>query len=343
MSLIKRKQSPGKRSSGFSLVELLVAMVVGLVIVSGAFSLHSSTRKTQIKSEEQMDMVADARFAIEMITYDLRHAGMWGGTNKDSLITCKSTDPACSSTASGDAPPTPMASGDCANGWYYDLARPVFATDNNNPYGGTCIPVSEEYVAMTDVLEIRYADSNVAQSLVPNQVYVRSNFLNGRVFVGTTPPELDGYESSALTANHGLRAYTYYVSAFTDASGDGIPSLRRVALVNQPALQTQILISGVVDLQVEFGVDINNDQIVDRYESPNVITAANNWTNVYAAKIWLLMRTNDKQLGINTTKTFNIPGSFHIDGVPATNFGGQNGYRYFMVSSVVDMRNLKKL
>ena len=81
-----------KQSRGFSLVELMVAMVVGLIIVSGAFSLHSGTRKTQAVNEMQMDMVADARFAIEMISYDLRHAGIYGGTNKDGLIECRSTD-----------------------------------------------------------------------------------------------------------------------------------------------------------------------------------------------------------------------------------------------------------
>lgn len=338
MILIKRKQS-----QGFSLVELLVAMVVGLIVVSGAFSLHSASRKTQVKNEEQMDMVADARFAIEMIAYDLRHAGMWGGTNKDGLIECKSTDPACTSTSSGDAPPTAMASGDCGVGWYYNLAQPVFATNNSNPYGSTCIPAGEGYVANTDVLEIRYADSNVASALMPGQVYVRSNFMNGRVFVGATPPVLQAYESSPLTRNHELHAYVYYVSNYTDTVGDGIPSLRRVALVNQPSLQTQKLISGVVDMQVQFGVDTNADQIVDRYDHPDVVTANNDWLNVYSAKIMLLMRTDKQQLGINTAKTFQIPGSFHINGVAKTTFGGQDDFRYFMISSVVDMKNFKQI
>lgn len=338
MIIIKRKQS-----QGFSLVELLVAMVVGLIVVSGAFSLHSGSRKTQVKNEEQMDMVADARFAIEMIAYDLHHAGMWGGTNKDGLIACKSTDAPCVSTSTGDTPPTAMASGDCDVGWYYDLTRPVFATDNSNPYGGTCIPAGEGYVANTDVLEVRYADSNVALALMPNQVYVRSNFVNGRVFVGSTPPVLQAYETSPLTRNHELRAYAYYVSDYTDAVGDGIPSLRRVALVNQPSLQTQTLISGVVDMQVQFGVDTNADQIVDRYDHPSVVTANNDWLNVYSAKIMLLMRTDKQQLGINTVKTFQIPGSFHINGVAKTNFGGQDDFRYFMISSVVDMKNLKQI
>lgn len=331
MTLMKIKQS-----RGFSLVELLVAMVVGLIIISGAFSLHSGSRKIQIKNEEQMDMVADARFAIEMIAYDLRHAGMWGGTNKDGLIACRSTDTTC-------ATPLTVAN-DCAVGaadpvWAYDLSRPVFATNASNPYSATCIPTTEKYLAGTDVLEIRYADSNItaAGDLKAGQAYVRSNFMNGEVFVGTGQPELKSYELSPLTANHELHAFAYYVSDYTDSDGDKIPSLRRVALVNAPSLQKQILVSGVADMQVQFGVDVNGDQIVDRYDHPNVVTTDNNWNNVYAAKIWLLMRTDKQQLGINTKK------SFEIAGAAAADFGGQDDYRYFMVTSVVDMRNLRQI
>ena len=323
-----------KRSEGFSLVELMVAMVVSLIIISGAFTMHNSTRKIQVKNEEQMDMVADARFAIEMIAYDLRHAGSWGGTNKDGLIACKSTDTTCG------APLT--AGNDCAVSgspvWAYDLSRPVFATDAANPYSTTCIPATEGYLAGTDVLEVRYADSNAIASanLRAGQAYVRSNFINGQVFSGNTPPELKAYESSALTANHELHAYAYYISDHTDADGDGIPSLRRASLVSGPSIQSQVLVSGVVDLQVQFGVDTTGDGFVNRYDSPATVTADDNWFNVYAAKVWLLMRTDKQQLGVDTSKTFDIAGV-------SVSQGGQDDFRYFMVSSVVDMRNLKQL
>lgn len=324
-----------KQSYGFSLVELLVAMLVGLIIVSGAFSLHSGTRKTQAVNEAQMDMVADARFAIEMITYDLRHAGMWGGTNKASLIDCKSTDAACTATTAGDAPPSSVA-GDCAVGWYYDLSLPVFATDDTsgNPYSASCIPGSEKYLAGTDVLEVRYADSNVPAVLLANQAYVRSNFINGRIFVGSTAPVIESYDPGSMTQNHELHAYAYYVSDYTDVAGDGVPSLRRVALVNGPMLQNQTLISGVSDLQVQFGEDVNGDEAVDRYVDPNDVT---DWSAVYAAKIWLLMRSDNKQIGVDTKKSFSIAGG------AAKTYGGQDDYRYFMVSSVVNLRNLKQL
>ena len=325
-----------RQSSGFSMVELLVAMVVGLVIISGAFSLHSTTRKTQMVNEMQIDMVADARFAIDMIAYDLRHAGMWGGTNNADLISCKSSEAvACTASTAGESLPAAV-SGDCSNGWYYDLSTAVFATDNSasNPYSTTCIPASEGHVASTDILEVRYADSNVPAALQANQLYVRSNAINGRLFVGATQPVIDAYDTASQTRNHQLHAYAYYISNYSDAAGDGIPSLRRVALINGPALQNQLLLSGVTDLQVRFGVDMDNDDAIDSYVDPDDVV---DWSRVYAAKIWLVLRSNEKQKGVDTTKKFSIAGAAPVK------LGGVDDYRYFMVTSVVNLRNMRQI
>lgn len=319
-----------KQSNGFSLVELMVAMVVGLIIISGAFSLHSTTRKTQQVNEAQMDMVADARFAIEMITYDLRHAGVWGGTNRGGLIECRyqgAATASCSATSAGEALPVALGS-DCAQGWYYNLGVAVFASNNANPFSGTCIPAGEAYVANTDVLQIHYAEATPPATPLAGQAYVRSHFNGGRVFVGAQQPLLDSFDPSSN--NHELHAYAYYISNFTDAAGDGIPSLRRVALVNGPALQNQNLLSGVADLQVQFGVDVDGDTVVDTYVNPS---AGLDPTTVFAAKIWLLMRSDDTQ-NITKEKTYTLAGT-------EVTRGG-DGFRYFMVSSVVNLRNLKQ-
>ena len=327
------------RSHGFSLVELLVAMVVGLIIVSGAFSLHLASRKAQGVNEMQMDMVADARFAIEMIAYDLRHAGMWGGTNKNGLIDCKSTSPCADKSAGDEKLPAVTIAGDCADGRYFDLSQPVFAIDDDIGSYATCIPNAESYRAGTDILEIHYADSNVtaAADLRDDQVYIRSNFVNGRVFVGkgNKEPVLDAFDTNALTQNHALYSHTYYISTFTDDSTDGIPSLRRVALSGS-TMQNQVLVSGVEDLQVQFGEDLTGDQIADRYVPPASVT---DWSAVFSAKIWLVMRSDKPQIGVNTSKSFQVAEK----PAPTVPLGGVDGFRYFMVSSVVNLRNLKQL
>ena len=326
---VKTMRMNKKQSNGFSLVELMVAMVVGLVIISGAFSLHSTTRKTQQVNEAQMDMVADARFAIEMITYDLRHAGVWGGTNRGGLIECRyrgAATASCTATSALEGLPVALGS-DCAQGWYYNLDVAVTASNDSNPFG-TCIPAGEAYVAGTDVLQIHYAEATPPAIPLAGQAYVRSHFNGGRVFIGDTQPVLDSFDTAAT--NHELHAYAYYISNFTDAKGDGIPSLRRVALINGPALQNQNLLSGVVDLQVQFGVDVDGDTIVDTYVNPS---AGLDTTTVFAAKIWLLMRSDDTQ-NITKVKSFTMAGN--------TADYGADGYRYFMVSSVVNLRNLKQ-
>ena len=106
-----------------------------------------------------------------------------------------------------------------------------------------------------------------------------------------------------------------------------------MALVNGPALQNQTLLSGVVDLQVQFGVDATGDKVVDRYVDPSAGLDA---STILAAKIWLIMRSDKIQKGVDTSKSFSIAGQ------TATTYGGVDGYRHFMVTSVVNLRNLKQ-
>ena len=59
------------RETGFSLVEMMLAMLIGMIIMGGILSIYSNTRDTQRSSSDQLQLVADARFAIDTIAYDL--------------------------------------------------------------------------------------------------------------------------------------------------------------------------------------------------------------------------------------------------------------------------------
>ncbi len=333
-----------RSSSGFSLVELMLAMLIGLIIMGGVMQLFVSTRDTQRSSEDQLALLGDARFAIDTIAYDLRHAGVWGRHNNGQLIACHSDTTTALACPTGSEMGT--ATGDCVDYEYINFNAPVFGTDNSNPYAGTC--ANQSYQAGTDVLSVRYADTNWVDTadLEANVVYVRSNLKSGMVFksAGATYPTSGSifykWDDATATSNHLLISRTYYVSDYTDTSGDGLPSLRRVDLTTGPALEGDVLLSGVENFQLEFGVDIGTDGVagsdkdgqVDSYVKAGNVSS---WSDgeVLSVRIWLLMRSDrvDRD-NIGKAQEFTFAG----ETVTTTN----DGYRRYLVSSVVKLRNV---
>ncbi len=342
--LSHHKLNTMKAARGFSLVELMLAMLVGLIIIGGVMSLYITSRDTQRVSQDQLQMVADARFVIQSIGYDIKHAGSWGGTMLHNNIFCTAGDARCPA-----ADVLPLAIGDCAASDYINLTQPIFGFEAANPYGGTC--ASNGYAPNTDVLQLRYADPSfvATASLAADTTYVRSNSTGGKLFVGDVIPAHEGFanwDSNAIndliTRNYPLRSNTYYVSTYTDSVGDGIPSLRKASLVAGPELRDEVLLTGVQDFQIQYGIvdGINTNQgdfqSVVSYVNAGSVPDNVTWQNIKAVKIWVLMRTErpDRD-GITGSQTFSIAGQ-----APVT---FNDSYRRFLVSSVIKLRNTNRL
>lgn len=67
-----------RHARGFSLVELLLALAVGLVLVLGVSQVLISSRLTHGSQQAAMVLQDDARLALGKITQDIRQAGMLG-------------------------------------------------------------------------------------------------------------------------------------------------------------------------------------------------------------------------------------------------------------------------
>lgn len=63
---------------GFSLVELLLALAIGLVLVAGGSQVVISSRATQASQQAAMWLQDDARFVLGKMIQDIRQAGMLG-------------------------------------------------------------------------------------------------------------------------------------------------------------------------------------------------------------------------------------------------------------------------
>jgi len=317
------KNNISKQQQGFSLVEMLLAMLIGIIIMGGILSVYTNTRDLQRSSEDQVNLVTDARFALETMGYDLRHAGMYGGTNESGLVSCRKGDAACPAAM-------PLAAGDCHNEWYINLEEPVFGGEGIAPGGYTCIL---SHQPNTDVLVVRYADSNpvLTADLASGTAYVRSNYMAGQLFVGTVPPVIPDNDGT-LTANHQLYSRAYYISNFTNTPGDGLPALRRVDLINGPQIQDQLILPGATNLQVQYGEDLDGDGSIDQFANADTVT---DFTKVYAVRLWVLIKTEREEKGLNTARTYSIAGT--------TINTPNDGYRRLLISSVVKMRNMVRV
>jgi type IV pilus assembly protein PilW len=331
------------RCRGFSLVEMMLAMLIGIIITGGVMSLYINTRDAQRSSDDQLQMVADARFVIDTLGYDIRHAGSWGGTAVQSVIDCRfSPDAKCSF---GDT--LPLATGDCAPSDYINLDRPIFGADDSNPYGSTCATMN--YRPNTDILQARYADSTfvTTAAVAKDTAYIRANSTNGKLFVASadgTIPDHDGNkwespEFDYVTKNYPLVSHVFYVSTETDP-GDGIPSLRRVTLDAGPLMNDEVIVSGVEDLQVQYGIvdpvaNPQNKKTVVSYVNASAISCDLDWQKVSAIKIFVLMRSEKRDRdGIQGNRTFTYAGKTADE---------TDGYRRFLISSVIELRNTIRL
>lgn len=65
-----------RRQRGFSLVELMVAVILGLLLIGGAVSLFLSVRQLQLEQERVATLKENLRFAIDFMARDIRGAGV---------------------------------------------------------------------------------------------------------------------------------------------------------------------------------------------------------------------------------------------------------------------------
>lgn len=66
------------KESGMTLIEVMIAMVLGLFLLAGIFQVFASARMTYRMHENTSRMQETGRMALEVITRDVRMADFWG-------------------------------------------------------------------------------------------------------------------------------------------------------------------------------------------------------------------------------------------------------------------------
>jgi len=70
-----------RQAAGFTLIELMVAMLIGLIVIGGVTSVFLSNQQVYRSNKALSDVQDSSRIAFEMMARDIRSAGMTGCDN----------------------------------------------------------------------------------------------------------------------------------------------------------------------------------------------------------------------------------------------------------------------
>lgn len=329
---------------GLTLIEMMVALAIGSFLIIGTLQIYNQSRESFAINESIARVQETAQFALDTIETDLRMASNWGRNSRPRDVDGRSLPGAA------DDPRNLVPPAGCGARWVLDLARPVDGTDNT--YGLSCAPTTAAGTAQanSDVITVRRA-SVAPVAPAAGRFQIQSTRVSGQLFKdGTIPatfvePAVPAAPATPAdpSATHDLIVNSYYVAQQSELI-PGVPTLRRKTLTTAggaPFIDDQEVAPGVENIQIQLGIDIDEDNTVDRYVNPgDPIYNPADTTGAYipgsrilSARLWLVVRGITQEQGVQDNAAYQ-PGN-------APSVTPNDNYRRMMVSKTILLRNAR--
>ncbi len=307
--------SKRKSQNGLTLIELMIALLIGAFLLAGVVQIFIGTRQTYRVGEGLSRLQENARFALELLTRDVRMSAYQG------CPALKNITP--SVIASPQSPNLNPA-----------IAVPTFSVaiigNNNvaNNWNTNACSNSNKCIADTDAITIHFSEScdgdltgNMAAndsdiqisaantcSISANDAVLLSDCGAADLFIATSVSSGTGVQTIAHASNQNssnnlskvygtdaeiflFRSYSYFIR--TGEGGE--PALWRLDNTKQAGTGTNPveLVEGIENMQVLYGEDANNDNTADYYVPVNNVV---DMAKVVSIRVSLLIRTTEDNL-----------------------------------------------
>jgi type IV pilus assembly protein PilW len=338
------------RQRGLTLIEFMVSIVLGMLMVAALATLIANQSANRAEVDRSGRMLENGRYAIRAMADDLQLAGYWGEA---------STTPAAPGTMPN---PCSLVVSDIA------AAMAVHVRGYNAPAPAAVPSCVTNQLAGTDILVVRRADADSSSfettPSVPDLAKVTAAAGTPVIQTGINAAANQNFEYRLLAASASstgnatnfplvkkdlttlatirkVLVRIYYVSACSvEVSGscsgaDGgtpIPTLKMKELAATGGVlgwSTVTIAEGIENLQVDYGVDSDNDGAPDGadVDGSSLDTPAK-WTNVMGLKVYILARSPETTPSFSDTKTYSL-------GTAGTTTATNDGYRrHVFVQSV---------
>jgi type IV pilus assembly protein PilW len=260
----RRARHLGIVQGGFTLVELMVAMVLGMLLVIALGSLLISVNRNSSEMSKDNAVIENGRFAAQLLQADLSHSGFWGGyVPRFDDLTYDSIPTGALSFSFNDSLPTgtvtvsslPSAVPDAClafASWSHQHVANLMAIPVQVYPVGAAMPCSTLITspqANTDVVIVRHLAPCVATAGgaeheckdIANDLYfqvqrcltVGPGFADVPFAFGTSGLTMRKRDCTATVAGTLADKYKfvsniYYIRSYSTTAGDAIPTLMRL-------------------------------------------------------------------------------------------------------------------
>jgi type IV pilus assembly protein PilW len=334
--------------SGFSLVELMVSITLGLLILAGMLSVFASNSRSRDDLQRAERQVENGRYAMKVLGDDIQLAGYWAEFNI---------------SVAGLATPATLPDPCDATVATLNTVLPVHLQGYDNPATASIPTCVSDVRANTDIIVIRRVSTCVAgpaagtncDAVQAGAPYFQASLCESGTELGaggtnafrldTNTGHLDRHlrDCATLANEHQFLTRIYFV-ANNDLAGDGIPTLKRADL-GPTGFTISSVADGVENLQINYLLDTNGDGAPDAitadpssYGSCTGAACVVNWTNVVAAQVHMLVRNTDSTAGFSDTKTYTL--GQNADGTTLTVGPLNDGYKRHVYSAEFRVYNV---
>jgi len=322
-----------KKQYGFTILEIFIALMIGLVLLGGVLSVFVGMKTTTKETSSMGELQENGHFAMAILTDDLLRQNFWGDLNSnlsnDVLTTAAPLQPAGDCIGDGQNNGSfPQDTGAFRTLWAENIV-------NANILGG-CITNA---ATNSDVIQIKRVVAepiiNLPAGLNSARFYLHANSDNAAIFAG---------DEAIPTINEGrvweYQHHIYYVRE-DNVGGEVVPVLMQGRLQNaEDAISFNLLIEGIERVHYMFGVDTVGDGVINVYLSSQDMLD-DYWNNVnniriLAVKLYVLVRSIRSDVNYENNNVYQL-------GDVTFNPNGDN-YRRLLFSSTVSLHNgeLKK-
>lgn len=350
------------QQKGFSLVELMVSMAIGLVILLAIVSMLVSSSQTQKEVQSSSDIEENGGYSIKTIYDELRHAGYFGHYFQSSPTTPASLPDPCAT----DATALLNAMAIAVQGY-----RATSSTNRPDISSTSCQTLYLPNANLnpgSDMIVVRRADTSVLSGTpVSNEVYLQANVSSAAIQFGSSSASVPSttadngvvsiYNRSGATTSAAdtrkLHVTLFFVAPCSVGSGtngictssdDTIPTLKRLDLTASSGLTAMVITpvaEGVEYMKVLYGIDTDtstNSQtgmvgsgVPSTYSNAPTLSQ---WTSVMSVQVWLLVRTLSSSTGQSDNKSYTLAD------LTLTSSDLNTAYRRHVFSSEVRLTNL---